>query len=394
MKNNKSSVKLGIEKLLDNESYKFKGLNVGLVCNQSSVTHNFFHVADIISNHSNFNLTTLYGPQHGIRGEVQDNMVETPHSTDIKTRLPIYSLYSETRIPTEQMLDNVDALIFDMQDIGCRVYTFIYTMANCMVAAKRHGLKMFVCDRPNPINGICVEGNILNTKFASFVGQYPIPMRHGLTVCELALLFNEHFEIGCDLTIIPMEGWTRDLWLDNTDAPWVMPSPNMPTLDTATVFPATVFLEGTMLSEGRGTTKPFEIVGAPYIWGFEFADYLNSLGLPGIYFRECSFKPTFQKHVSQICGGVQLHVTERDIFRPVETGVAVIKAAIELYGKEFEWKKPPYEYIFDKLPIDVIAGNDSLRMSLESSMDLNEVTKEWLIDESNFRELREKYLLY
>lgn len=394
MKNNTKRIKLGIEKLLYDQFDILKEHRIGLICNQSSVLHNLTHVADSLSDNHNFTLTSLYGPQHGIRGEVQDNMIETPHSTDSKTGLPVYSLYSETRIPTDQMLCEVDALVFDIQDIGCRVYTFIYTMANCMIAAKKHGLRMFVCDRPNPVNGVSVEGNILDTNFSSFVGQFPIPMRHGLTVSELALLFNETFEIGCDLTVIPMEGWEREMWFDDTDSPWVMPSPNMPTLDTATVFPSTVFLEGTMLSEGRGTTKPFEIIGAPYICGHKFADCLNKQSLPGVYFRDCGFKPTFQKHSSEFCGGVQIHITDRDIFKPVITGVAIMKATIDLYKDDFEWKNPPYEYIHDKLPIDVIAGTDKLRLGLESGLNLEEMTNEWHFDESNFMKTRKEFLLY
>lgn len=385
---------LGVENLITENTDIIEGMRVGLICNQSSVTHGFGHVIDELFGNSRFNLVALFGPQHGIRGEVQDNMIETPHATDRKTGLPIYSLYSETREPREEMLKDIDALIFDMQDVGCRVYTFIYTMANCMMAAKRFGLKMIVCDRPNPINGMSIEGSILEEDFKSFVGEFPIPMRHGMTVGELASLFNQKFEIGCELHIIKMSGWSRKMWFDDTDAPWVIPSPNMPTPETTVVFPGTVYLEGTMLSEGRGTTKPFEIVGAPYILGNEFADTLNAIGLPGVYFRECGFQPTFQKHADKMCEGVQIHVTDRDKFKPVITGISIIKAAIDLYGDKFEWKKPPYEYIYDKLPIDVIAGTDSLRAKLEGGENLQDIAGAWEQDETNFASLRNDYLLY
>ena len=237
----KKAVKLGLEKILDEQVSLLKGLRVGLICNPASVNHKFQHAADLFFENENINLTTLFGPQHGIRGDVQDNMIETGHIIDSRTEIPIYSLYSETREPTEEMLSGLDALVFDLQDVGCRVYTFIYTMANCMRACAKYGKKMFVPDRPNPINGLDVEGNLLEIGHESFVGMYPIPMRHGMTVGELAKLFNEDFELHCDLEVITMDNWSREDFYDETDAPWVMPSPNMPTVDTAVVFPATVY---------------------------------------------------------------------------------------------------------------------------------------------------------
>ncbi len=259
------AVKLGLENILSDRLDVLKNLRVGLICNQASVNRQFQHAADLFSENEGINLVKLFGPQHGIRGDVQDNMIETSHTIDQTTGLPIYSLYSETREPTEEMLSGLDALVFDLQDVGGRVYTFIYTMANSMIACAKYGKKMFVLDRPNPIGGVVVEGNSLEKGHESFVGQYPIPMRHGLTVGELAKFFNREFEINCELEVITMNGWERTDFYDETDAPWVMPSPNIPTVDTTVVFPATVFFEGTQVSEGRGTTRPFEIVGAPYI---------------------------------------------------------------------------------------------------------------------------------
>src|SRR5919107_4509995 len=262
-------------------------------------------------------------------------MVDTPHMLDKETGLPVYSLYSETREPTEEMLSDVDVLVCDLQDVGCRIYTFVYTIANCMRAAKRSGKRVVVCDRPNPVGGASVEGNVLEPEFASFVGQFPIPTRHGMTACELAQMFNSHWGIGCDLEVVSMEGWSRDLWFDETGAPWVLPSPNMPTLDSATVFPGTVHVEGTQVSEGRGTTRPFELVGAPYVVAEEYAKELNGLGFPGVRFRAANFLPTFQKHAGKVCGGVQIHVTDREVFEPVKVGIATVMAARELGGESF-----------------------------------------------------------
>lgn len=394
VKNRNKKIVLGIESLLSSKTKLIEGKKIGVVCNQSSVLHNFQHIIDCLHQTKECSLTTLFGPQHGIRGEVQDNMVETPHTLDRKTGLRTFSLYSDTREPTSDMLSEIDTLVFDIQDIGCRVYTFIYTMANCMHSAKKHGLRVIVCDRPNPINGEDIEGSLLDKGFASFVGQFPIPMRHGMTIGELALLFNQHFGINCDLHVVKMSGWHRDFWIDDTDAPWVIPSPNIPTSETARVFPGTVHLEGTQLSEGRGTTKPFEIVGSPYIQAEKLAKHLNDLRLPGVYFRECSFQPTFQKHKGKFCEGVQLHILDRNTFKPVLTGVAVMKTVITLYPNRFEWKQPPYEYVYDKLPIDVIAGGDTLRKSLEQGKDLTHISESWKEDEQNFKELRKNFLLY
>lgn len=387
-------VQLGLEKLLGESIHLLRGERVGLICNQSSVDHRFRHAADLFHEHGDVKLTTLFGPQHGIRGDLQDNMVESAHAFDRTTGIPIYSLYSETREPTEEMLANVDALVFDMQDVGCRIYTFIYTLANCMRAAKSSGKRVIVCDRPNPINGEMVAGAVLEPEFASFVGQFPIATRHGMTVCELARMFNEHFGIGCELETVAMDGWSRELWLDETDAPWVLPSPNMPTLDSATVFPGTVHLEGTQLSEGRGTTRPFELIGAPYIRAEEYAKELNGLGLGGVYFRACGFQPTFQKHAGVTCGGVQIHVTDRLEFEPCLAGVATVKIAYDLYPEHFRWKEPPYEYVFDKNPFDVIAGTDKLRQAIERGDSLEALEDSWRAGLEKFGLEREGFLLY
>lgn len=387
-------VKLGLEKILDEQVNLLKDLRVGLICNQASVNHQFRHAADLFFEHPKIDLTTLFGPQHGIRGDVQDNMIETSHTTDRYTGLPVYSLYSETREPTEEMLRNIDVLVFDLQDVGCRVYTFIYTMANAMTACAKFGKKFVVLDRPNPIGGLAVEGNVLEIGHESFVGQYPIPMRHGLTVGELAELFNHEFSIGCELEVVKLDKWSREDFYDETDAPWVMPSPNMPTVDTSVVFPATVYFEGTQVSEGRGTTRPFEIIGAPYIDSKEYAEALTSLELPGVIFRPVDFIPTFQKHAGSGCGGVFLHVTDRLAFEPVFTGLAMIKAIFDLYPEEFKWKEPPYEYVYDRNPFDVIAGTTTIREMFEQKASWEALKAFCQSGVEEFMAIRGKYLLY
>ena len=387
-------VRLGLEKLLEQVPASIKGARVGLICNQASVDHAYRHAADLLHEHADIELRALFGPQHGIRGDVQDNMIETGHSVDRKTRLPVHSLYSETREPTDAMLEDIDVLVFDMQDVGCRIYTFVYTLANCMRAAQRLGKRVVVCDRPNPINGVSMAGNILEPEYASFVGQFPLPTRHGMTVGELGRMFNEHFKIGCELEVIPMEGWRREFWHDETDAPWVLPSPNMPTLDSATVFPGTVHFEGTQVSEGRGTTKPFELIGAPYIDPDAYAERLNDLRLPGVYFRSCAFQPTFQKHGGVTCGGVQIHVLDRNLFEPWITGIAMAKFAHDMYPNEFRWKEPPYEYVYDKNPFDVISGTAKIREAFEKGTKLDLIAEETKQPLDEFKKLREAFLLY
>jgi len=263
-----------------------------------------------------------------------------------------------------------------------------------MVAARKFRKRVIVCDRPNPISGVAVAGNVLEPEQASFVGQFAIPTRHGMTLGELARMFNEHFGLDCDLEVVTMDGWEREFWHDQTDAPWVMPSPNIPTLDSATVFPGTVHFEGTQLSEGRGTTRPFELVGAPYINPELYARSLNELKLQGVFFRSCIFRPTFQKQAGVSCGGVQIHVTDRNVFEPVITGVAMVKIAYDLYPTEFRWKEPPYEYVYDRNPFDVIAGTSSIREAIESGSSLEAINANWRANLDAFKQMRQEYLLY
>lgn len=273
-----------------------------------------------------------------------------------RLRIPVYSLYAEHREPTAEMLHDLDVLLVDLQDIGARYYTFIWTMYLCMRACEKNGVATVVLDRPNPINGISVEGPLLDPHYRSFVGLHLIPVRHGKTIGELAQQFRDEAFPKCKLSILPMKNWKREIWFDHTGLPWVMPSPNMPTLDTATVYPGMCLLEGTNISEGRGTTRPFEIFGAPFIDPEKLSSELNALNLPGVFFRENYFQPTFHKFAGELCGGAQIHITDRDEFRPFLTGVEIIKRIRKIYGKEFQWRQPPYEYEWKRLPIEILIG--------------------------------------
>lgn len=385
-------VTLGIERLLERERKLIEGKRVGLVCNPASVDRRFQHSADLIAADRGVTLGAIFGPQHGFRADLQDNMIETPHSSDSRRQVKVFSLYSEVREPTTAMLEGIDALVIDIQDVGTRVYTFIYTMANCMRAAAAHGVPVIVCDRPNPIGGV-VEGNLLDEDYTSFVGQYPIPMRHGMTIGELAQLFNGAFGIGCNLHVVRMDGWSREQYYDATGLPWIMPSPNMPTLDTAIVYPGAVLFEGTQLSEGRGTTRPFELIGAPWIDGEALADAMNAKRLPGVHFRPVFFEPTFQKHARTTCGGVQPHVTDRNAFLPVRTAVELIAGFHAQNPSRFAWREPPYEYEHDKMPIDILYGSPALREAIATGR-IAEVIDGWAADEEQFRSLRKPFLLY
>ena len=385
-------VTLGSERLLD--SGLPDGARIGLVSNPASVDRHFRHVVDRVAGLSGVALAALFGPQHGFHADVQDNMVETSHARHPRLGVPIYSLYSDTREPTAAMLDGLDLLVIDLQDVGTRVYTYIYTMANCLRAARRHGVRVIVCDRPNPIGGEAVEGPLLDPAFASFVGQFPIPLRHGMTIGELARLFNQEFGIGADLEVVPLRGWSRSHYQDEAGAPWVIPSPNLPTLDSALVYPGMVLLEGTTLSEGRGTTRPFELVGAPGIDPAALARALDALGLQGVHFRPATFEPAFQKHAGRPCGGCQIHVTDRRAFRPVLTAAAVIGTCRQVAPVAFAWRRPPYEYEHERMPIDILAGSDALRRALDADRAAPEIAADWEPALAAFEPIRRRYLLY
>ena len=385
-------ITLGSERLL--ASSLLDGQRLGIICNPASVDHQFVHIVDRLAAHPRARLSAIFGPQHGFRSDVQENMIETGHAHDELRRVPVYSLYSETREPTGEMLKDLDVLVVDLQDVGTRIYTYIYTMAYCLTAAKKHDLPVIVCDRPNPIGGASIEGPMLEHGCESFVGLYPIPMRHGMTIGELARLFNEHFGIGAKLEVVQMEGWRRDMYHDDAGAPWVMPSPNMPTLETAIVYPGTVLFEGTNVSEGRGTTRPFELVGAPWVIAEPFATALTQRKLDGVVFRPAVFEPTFHKHAKETCGGCQIHVTERKTFRPVLAAVLLLEAFRAASRERFRWRDPPYEYEHEKPPIDILAGSAALREQVDANVPAEAIARSWDAGVSAFEKIRRRFLLY
>ena len=385
-------VQLGSERLL--ESSLLSGQRVGVVSNPASIDNTFSHIVDRVASLKGAHLTAIFGPQHGFRSDLQENMIETDHARDERRRVPVYSLYSETRQPTAEMLADVDVLVFFNDTATTEIYTYIYTMANCLIAAKRHGVRVIVCDRPNPIGGVAIEGPMLVPGYESFVGMYPIPMRHGMTIGELANVFNDRFGIGAELAVVPMAGWTRGMYFDDTRVPWVMPSPNLPTLEGAIVYPGTVLFEGTSVSEGRGTTRPFELVGAPGIVAESFAEKMNRLRLPGVYFRPAVFEPTFHKHAKLTCGGCQIHVLDRTTFEPVLAGAALTAMFRSEDPEGFRWREPPYEYEHVKLPFDILAGSTELREQIEAGAPVETIRTSWQAGTAAFAALRQPYLLY
>jgi uncharacterized protein YbbC (DUF1343 family) len=389
------TVQPGLEVLLD-DPRQIAGKKIGLVTNQSGVTGDLRHVVDLLHRGTNWKLTTLFGPEHGIWGEAQD-MAHVGHSIDPMTGLTVYSLYGASEndlAPRQELLRELDALVIDLQDIGSRYYTFIYTMALCMREAGKAGVQVIVLDRPNPIDGVHLEGNIREDKYSSFVGMFALPARHGMIAGELARYFNKVFKLDCDLVVVPMKGWQRSMWFDETGLPWVIPSPNMPTVGTATVYPGMCLIEGTNLSEGRGTTHPFELFGAPWLEPFQLAEKLNAIGLPGVRFRPHYFMPTFQKHAGKVCGGAELHVTNRAIFEPYRTGLWCVKVARDIDPEQFDWRRETYEFVSDRLAIDLLAGSARYRELVESGGDIEEWVAEWKEPLREFKETREEFLLY
>ena len=372
---------------------RFRGERVAFVCNQASVDADFRHLIDL-AQEAGVEIACAFGPQHGIWGHTQDNMVEWEGYEDPRTGLRFYSLYGEHRSPTEESLKGVDRLVFDVPDVGARYYTFIWTLANCMSACTQNQVQVTVLDRPNPINGTDVEGPVMQPAFASFVGLYPLPARHGMTVGEVGnYLQRDHIQ-GCDYSVVELTGWQRDMFFQGIGLPWVAPSPNMPTADTALVYPGMCLLEGTNLSEGRGTTRPFETFGAPWLDGRELSKRLNDLALPGVSFRPTTFEPTFQKHAGKVCEGCFIHVRDRKAFHPVLTAIAVITASREMGNGKFEWRQPPYEYEYERLPFDILAGNDWLRQAIEQSTMLDSFQARLADEVSAFEGARKSSLIY
>jgi uncharacterized protein YbbC (DUF1343 family) len=394
----------GIEVLVDERSAICRGRRVGVLCHPASVTPGLTHTVDRLLS-AGIRPARLFGPEHGVRGEAQD-MVGVEGHRDPRTGIPVTSLYGSTfdsLSPPPESLADIDLLLVDLQDIGSRYYTYVWTMALAMIAAARAGVKVVVLDRPNPLGGLEIEGGEVDPGAESFVGLGSIPVRHGMTIGELARLLaagipwgGERFArpIDCELEVIPMVGWRRRDCFDETGLPWVMPSPNMPTLATAFVYPGLCLIEGTNVSEGRGTTRPFEIIGAPFVDGYRLAERLADYDLPGVHFRPLSFRPTFHKFAGKSCGGIQLHVTDRNTFRPYRTGVAIVRELWTAGGDAFAWRTEPYEFVSHRPAIDLLAGGDGVRLGIERADPPEEIFATWLKAEHAFPERRRPYLLY
>jgi uncharacterized protein YbbC (DUF1343 family) len=388
-----AKVKVGLDLFERHWPRPLNGARVGLLVHPASVNARLEHATGLFLKTRKCRLAALFGPQHGIHGQTQDNMVEWRGFHDSVTGLPVHSLYGEHRKPAPPMLEVVDAMVIDLQDVGSRCYTFIWTMELCMQACHEEGKSVVVLDRPNPISGAKTEGTVLEPGYSSFVGQRPLPVRHGMTTGEVGGYFRDSFYPTLDYYVVPLMGWERSMWFDDCGLHWALPSPNMPTLETAAVYPGMSLLEGTLLSEGRGTTRPFEIFGAPFIEPGRLVGRLGEFRLPGVRFRPLHFEPTFQKHAGVLCGGAQVHVTNRDKFLPFKTGVAVLKAVKELYPDEPLWREPPYEYEAVKPPIDILAGTGRLREDIESGTDLDRMEEWWKEECLRFDRTTRKRLL-
>lgn len=393
------SVLPGLEMLAGARPKELRGRRVGLLMHPASVTASLRSARDVLHDLCGSKLAALFGPQHGFAGEKQDNMIESAHAIDRDLGIPIFSLYSETRSPTPAMLSHVDTLVVDLHDVGTRVYTFEWTTALALEACAAAGVSVVVLDRPNPLGGVVLEGNLIRPGYESFVGLYPVPMRHALTLGEMAILVNARLSsrpggISCDLRVVPMRGWKRRMLFEDTGLPWVLPSPNMPSPDTALVYPGQVLLEGTNLSEGRGTTRPFEIFGAPWLDTKAVADRLRRRKLPGFILREHAFEPTFHKFGGQVCRGFQIHVTDAARFKPYMTTLCLLQEIVAVHRDQFRWKEPPYEYVTDRPPIDVLTGDPSVREAIESGADLRDLETSWAGEIRAFRREAKPHLLY
>jgi uncharacterized protein YbbC (DUF1343 family) len=394
------SVKTGLNRLKNDKNLQnsFKG-NVAYLCHSASINEKFQHgLEDMIEIFGN-RLIKIFGPQHGFVTDVQDNMVESNHYVHPYFKRPVYSLYSETRIPTDEMLEGIDHFFVDLQDVGCRIYTYIYTLTHLLEKCANKNIQVIVLDRPNPINCIDIEGNILDTKFASFVGRHPMPVRHAMTIGEVGLMHQKYWaNTKANYQVIAMENYTRNMSYEDTGLPWVLPSPNLATIDAAYTFNASVMYEGTNISEGRGTTRALEIIGHPKLEAFGFYhDHLKYVikenNLEGFELRPLVFQPTFQKHAGTPCGGYQIHVTDRKLFKPWRVGQMLMRELYHHLGADFKWKQPPYEYVHDQMPIDVINGTDQVRLWIEKNGHLNELIK-MESEITNFKQSLENVKLY
>lgn len=389
-----TTVRTGLEVLLDERIDLIAGRRTGLITNHAAVNRRLQSAVDLLAAHPDVRLTALFAPEHGLRGDVQAGE-EVATVTDERTGLPVYSLYGPTRAtrkPTPDMLKDVDVLVYDLPDGGVRYFTYLSTMGYAMEAAAEQGIPFVVLDRPNPIGGTAVEGNIVEDEFRSFVGAYPIPIRHGLTIGELATLINTEYGVGAELVVVPLDGWHRDMYFRDTALPWAQPSPNIPTPETLVVYPGTCLFEGTNLSEGRGTTRPFEWLGAPWIDAYAWADTLNALQLPGVMFRPVYFVPTFSKHEGTLCRGVEVHVTDPHLFRPVETGLHLLITARAQNEDAFKWVPPMGEV--GEWFIDLLTGTSIVRRDIDAGDTIFNITSPWRQPLTDWLEIRSKYIVY
>jgi len=385
-------VKTGCDILARAKCLRLRGKRTGVLANPASVTSDLRHITEILLS-SNVRLKAIFGPQHGYTGETQANMIEWESYEHPGSGIPVYSLYGKTREPTDEMLGGLERILIDLPDIGTRCYTYLSTAALMLKACAEKGIKVIIADRPNPIGGKSVEGPVIDRGFESFVGPFPLTIRHGLTIAEALTMINENEDNKCEMDIIRVSGWERSMHFEDTSLRWVMPSPNIPRAETALLYPGMVLLEGTNISEGRGTTRPFEIIGAPWIDPRALADELSGT-VPGALFRPLHFKPTWDKYSGDICGGVQIHITDRERFKPVRTGALAIQTAASLYPGEFQWTMPPYEYEQVKMPIDIITGSDNFRNTIDSGSGLRELFESWLEDEGEFKKESNDFFLY
>jgi uncharacterized protein YbbC (DUF1343 family) len=390
------TVQTGLARLASEGSSLLDGRRIGLLVNATSVDAQLRHAIDLLRARHDLTITALFGPEHGVRGDAQD-MISVDPERDARSDLPVHSLYGTTLAsltPTPAMLDAIDVMVYDIQDVGSRYYTFVWTMVLAMRACAAAGKAFCVLDRPNPLGGVHIEGGMIAPGFESFVGLVSCPNRHGMTAGEIARWRHSVEKLDLDLVVLGMRGWQRDMRFDHTGLSWVMPSPNMPTTETALVYPGMCLVEGTELSEGRGTTRPFELAGSPYLDGHRLADDLTAMALPGVMFRPMIATPMFHKHHGKPCGGVQLHVTNPETFRPYRTGVAFLKACYDQSPAAFRWRDKAYEFV-DHIPaIDLLAGGDALRKGIEAGASLPELAARWPRDEGDFAAERADYLLY
>ena len=387
-------IKFGLDVFLDHFPSALNGKRIGVVCHAASINQRYEHIVDLLANRKECRLTAIFGPQHGLFGQTQDNMIEWEGAMHPLLGIPIYSLYGTNRKPVPAMLRQIDALVIDLQDVGARPYTYIWTVKLCIEACAEAGIGVWILDRPNPIAALDFDGPMLDPEYFTFVGGAEIPLCHRMTMAEMALLIKQTYYPAAELHCISMDGWWRDSLFNETGLPWVLPSPNMPTLEAAVVYPGMVLLEATNMSEGRGTSRPFEIIGAPFVNILELRSDFAGAGLGGCLIREHGFIPTFNKWHGIFCNGIQLHVTDPRAFKPVAATAAIVRSILVHSAGEFQFKSPPYEYEMIKMPFDILAGSSSMRIALEQGAPLDQMAASWRAAHDSFKSILDSVSLY